>query len=185
MIGDAIKSAEDRMGKAMDALRRDLGTIRTGRATPALLDRVTVEYYGTETPLNQVAGVSAPEARMLLISPWDRSTIPAIEKAIMRSDLGLNPSNDGQVIRLSIPPLTEDRRKQLVKNVHQMVEEAKVSVRNVRRDAVHAVHKLLTDKEISEDEERRANGQIDELAKRFTDEATAIGKDKEHEVMEV
>lgn len=185
MIKDVITSAEDRMGKAMDALRRDLGTIRTGRATPALLDRVTVEYYGTETPLNQVAGVSAPEARMLMVQPWDRGTIPAIEKAIMRSDLGLNPSNDGQVIRLSIPPLTEDRRKQLVKTVHTMIEEAKVSVRNVRRDAVHAVHKLLTDKQISEDEERRANGQIDDLAKRFTDEASAIGKDKEHEVMEV
>ena len=185
MIKDAIKSAEDRMGKAMDALRRDLGTIRTGRAAPALLDRVTVEYYGTETPLNQVAGVSAPEARMLMIQPWDRGTIPAIEKAIMKADLGLNPSNDGQVIRLSIPPLTEERRKQLVKNVHSMVEEAKVSVRNVRRDAVHAVHKLLTDKEISEDDERRANSQIDDLAKRFTDEASAIGKDKEREVLEV
>ena len=185
MIKDAIKSAEDRMGKAMDALRRDLGTIRTGRATPALLDRVTVEYFGTETPLNQVAGVSAPEARMLMIQPWDRGTIPAIEKAIQRSDLGLNPSNDGQVIRLSIPPLTEERRKQLVKTVHSMVEEAKVSVRNVRRDTMHAIHKLVTDKEISEDDERRANTQIDELAKRFTDEAAEIGKHKEHEVMEV
>ena len=185
MIKDAIKGAEDRMGKAMDALRRDFGTIRTGRATPALLDRVSVEYYGTETPLNQVAGVSAPEARMLMIQPWDRGSIPAIEKAIMKSDLGLNPSNDGQVIRLSIPPLTEERRKQLVKTVHTMVEEAKISVRNVRRDAVHAVHKMTTDKEISEDEERRANTQIDELAKRFTDEASSIGKTKEHEVMEV
>ncbi len=185
MIQDALKSAEDRMGKAIDALRRDLGTIRTGRATPALLDRVTVEYYGTETPLNQVAGVSAPEARMLMIQPWDRGTIPAIEKAIMRSDLGLNPSNDGQVIRLSIPPLTEDRRKQLVKTVHTMIEEAKVSVRNVRRDTVQAVHKLRSDTQISEDDERRADSQIDELAKRFTDQASAIGKDKEHEVMEV
>ena len=185
MIKDTIKSAEDRMGKAMDALRRDLGTIRTGRATPALLDRVTVEAYGTETLLNQVAGVSAPEARMLMIQPWDRSTIPAIEKAIQRSDLGLNPSNDGQVIRLSIPPLTEERRKQLVKTVHSMVEESKVSVRNVRRDALHEVHKLLADKQISEDDERRANTQIDDIAKRFTDEASSIGKDKEHEVMEV
>jgi ribosome recycling factor len=185
MINDTVANAEERMKKAMDALRRDLSTIRTGRASPALLDRVTVEAYGTETPLNQVAGVSAPEARLLMIQPWDRGTIPAIEKAIMKSDLGLTPSNDGQVIRLSIPSLTEERRKQLVKTVHQMVEESKVSVRNVRRDAVHAVHKLLTDKQISEDEERRGNSQIDDLAKRYTDEASSIGKDKEHEVMEV
>lgn len=173
------------MKKAMDALRRDLSTIRTGRAAPALLDRVHVDYYGTDTPLNQVAGISAPEARMLLIQPWDRGTIPAIEKAILKSDLGLTPNNDGQVIRLNIPQLTEERRKQLVKTVHSMVEEGKVAVRNIRRDTVHSVHRLLQDKEISEDEERRANTQIDELAKHYTDEASAIGKEKEHEVMEV
>lgn len=185
MIKDSIENAEERMKKAMDALRRDLATIRTGRASPALLDRVTVEYYGTDTPLNQVAGVSAPEARMLMIQPWDRGTIPAIEKAILKSDLGISPSNDGQVIRLNVPPLTEERRKQLVKTVHTMVEESKVAVRNVRRDALHSVHKLTTDKQISEDDERRGNSQIDELSKRYTDEASAIGKDKEHEVMEV
>lgn len=173
------------MKKAMDALRRDLSTIRTGRAAPALLDRVHVDYYGTDTPLNQVAGISAPEARMLLIQPWDRGTIPAIEKAILKSDLGLTPNNDGQVIRLNIPQLTEERRKQLVKTVHSMVEEGKVAVRNIRRDTVHSVHRLLQDKQISEDEERRANTQIDELAKHYTDEASAIGKEKEHEVMEV
>jgi ribosome recycling factor len=185
MIKDAITSAEDRMQKAMSALRRDFASIRTGRATPALLDRVSVEYYGTETPLNQLAGVSAPEARMLVIQPYDRGSIPAIEKALMRSDLGVTPSNDGQLIRLSIPPLTEDRRKQLVKTVHSMVEEGKVSVRNVRRDTVHQIHKMLTDKEISEDEERRAVTQIDELSKKYTEEASNIGKEKEHEVMEV
>lgn len=185
MIKDEIQSAEDRMKKAMEALKRDFATIRTGRATPALLDRVMVEYYGTETHLNQIAGVSAPEARMLMISPYDRGSIGAIEKALMKSDLGITPSNDGQVIRLSIPPLTEERRKQLVKTVHGMVEDAKVSVRNIRRDAQHSIHKLMQDKQISEDDERRANHQIDELSKRFTDEASAIGKDKEHEVMEV
>ena len=185
MIKDSIVTAEDRMQKAMHALRRDFSSVRTGRAAPALLDRVTVEYYGTDTPLNQLAGVSAPEARMLIIQPYDRGSIPAIEKALMRSDLGLTPSNDGQLIRLSIPPLTEERRKQLVKTVHTMVEEAKVSVRNIRRDAVHAIHKLLTDKQISEDDERRGTQQIDDLAKRFTDEAAQIGKDKEREVMEV
>jgi ribosome recycling factor len=175
MMKDAIAHAEERMKKAMEALRRDLSTIRTGRASPALLDRVHVEYYGTDTPLNQVAGVSAPEARMLMIQPWDRGTIPAIEKAIQKSDLGLTPSNDGQVIRLSIPPLTEERRKQLVKTVHGMVEESKVSVRNIRRDAVHSVQKLTTDKQISEDEERRGTTQIDDLSKQYTDQATAIG----------
>ena len=185
MIKESISIAEERMTKAMQALRRDFSTIRTGRASPALLDRVTVEYYGTDTPLNQLASVSAPEARMLVVQPYDRSTIAVIEKAILKSDLGLTPSNDGQLIRLNIPSLTEDRRKQLVKTVHSMVEEAKVSVRNVRRDAVQAIHKLVTDKQISEDEERRAATQIDELAKRFTDEAQAIGKEKEHEVLEV
>lgn len=185
MIKDEIQSAEDRMKRAMDALKRDFGTIRTGRATPALLDRVMVEYYGTETPLNQIAGVSAPEARMLTISPYDRGSIAAIEKALMKSDLGITPSNDGQMIRLSIPPLTEERRKTLVKTVHGMVEEAKVSVRNIRRDAVQSIHKLAVDKQISEDDERRANGQIDDLSKKYTEEASAIGKVKEQEVMEV
>jgi ribosome recycling factor len=185
MIKDTISDTEDRMQKAMSALRRDFSSIRTGRASPALLDRVTVEYYGTETALNQLAGVSAPEARMLVIQPYDRGSIPAIEKALMKSDLGLTPSNDGQLIRLSIPPLTEERRKQLVKTVHTMVEDSRVAVRNVRRDGVHQIHKLLTDKQISEDEERRAVSQIDDLAKKYTDEAGHIGKEKEHEVMEV
>lgn len=185
MIKDSIATAEDRMQKAMHALRRDFSSVRTGRAAPALLDRVTVEYYGTDTPLNQLAGVSAPDARMLVVQPYDRGSIPAIEKALMKSDLGLTPSNDGQLIRLSIPPLTEERRKQLVKTVHTMVEESKVSVRNIRRDAVHSIHKLVADKQISEDDERRGTQQIDDLAKRFTDEASQIGKDKEREVMEV
>ena len=185
MIKESISSADDRMSKAMQALRRDFSTIRTGRAAPALLDRVTVEYYGAETPLNQLAGVSAPEARMLVIQPYDRGSIAAIEKAIMKSDLGLTPSNDGQLIRLSIPSLTEDRRKQLVKTVHSMVEDAKVSVRNIRRDAVQSINKLATDKQVSEDESRKGVAQIDDLAKQYTEEASAIGKGKEHEVMEV
>lgn len=185
MMKDIVANAEERMKKAMDALRRDFASVRTGRASPALLDRVTVEYYGTETPLNQVAGVSAPEARLLMVQPWDRGTIPAIEKAIQRSDLGLTPSNDGQVIRLSIPPLTEERRKQLVRTVHSMAEESKVAVRNIRRDALHSIHKLATEKQISEDEEHRGIAQIDDLAKHYTDEASSIGKVKEREVMEV
>jgi ribosome recycling factor len=185
MIRETMADAEERMSKAMDALRHHLNTIRTGRASPALLDRIVVEYYGSPTPLNQVAGVTAPEARTLVIQPWERNMLGVIEKAIMKSDIGLNPNNDGTVIRLNIPPLNEERRKQLVKQVHQQVEDAKVSVRNVRRDAITGIHKLTSDKAISEDDERRANHQLDELAKRFTDEADKIGKAKEHEVLEV
>lgn len=185
MIKDIQQDAEERMAKAMDALRRDLNTIRTGRAAPSLLDRISVEYYGSPTPLNQIAGISAPDARTLMIQPWDRGSLGAIEKAIMKSDVGLQPNNDGTVIRLNIPQLTEDRRKQFVKQVHGMVEDAKVAVRNIRRDAVQHVHKLAGDKQISEDDERRGNQQLDELSKRFTDEADKIGKAKEQELLEV
>jgi len=185
MIRETIADAEERMSKAMDALRRDLNTIRTGRASPSLLDRITIDYYGTPTPLNQVASISAPEARLLMIQPWDRGTIGLIEKAIQKSDLGLNPSSDGQVIRISIPPLTEERRKQLVKVVHTYVEEAKVAVRNIRRDALAHIRQMMNEKLISEDDERRAEQQLDELTKRFVEEADKIGKAKEHEVMEV
>jgi ribosome recycling factor len=185
MIQDVLADAEARMGKAMDALRRDLSTIRTGRASPSLVDRLTVEYFGTPTPLNQLAGVSVPEPRLLVIQPWDRGTIGAIEKAIQRSELGLNPTNDGQLIRIAIPALTEERRKQLVKLVHNHVEEGKVAVRNIRRDAMGNVRELMNERMISEDDERRAEHQVDDLAKRFVDEADKIGKAKEQEVLEV
>lgn len=185
MIKDILQDAEERMAKAMDALRRDLNTIRTGRAAPSLLDRISVEYYGSPTPLNQIAGISAPDARTLMVQPWDRGSLGAIEKAIMKSDVGLQPNNDGAVIRLNIPQLTEDRRKQFVKQVHGMVEDAKVAVRNIRRDAVQATHKLAGDRQVSEDDERRGNAQLDELSKRFTDEADKIGKAKEQELLEV
>ena len=185
MIRDTLNDAEERMGKAMDALKRDLNTIRTGRAAPSLLDRITVEYYGAPTPLIQLAGITAPEARMLVIQPYDRSTLGLIEKAILKSDLGVQPNNDGQQIRINIPPLTEERRKQFVKQVHGHVEESKVAVRNIRRDSLNHIHKLATDKQISEDEERRAGTQLDEIVKRYIDEADKIGKHKEHEVLEV
>jgi ribosome recycling factor len=185
MIKDVLADAESRMQKSIEALHRDLNTIRTGRASPALLDRLHVDYYGTPTPLNQMAGVSAPEARLLVIQPWDKTSISDIEKAIMKSDLGLTPSNDGQVIRLGIPPLTEERRKQLVKQVHHHIEDAKVSIRNIRRDAMSQIRDLLNEKMISEDDERRAESQLEELTKRFTDESDKIGKAKEHEVLEV
>jgi ribosome recycling factor len=185
MAADILKDAETRMSKAIDALHGNLATIRTGRATPALLDRIHVDYYGTSTPLNQLAGISAPEPRLLVIQPWDRGSMGPIERAIQQSDLGLTPNNDGQLIRISIPALTEERRKQLVKVVHQTVEESKVAVRNIRRDAVSQLRKQLTDKEISEDDERRAADEIDTLSKKFVDQTEQIGKDKEQEVLEV
>jgi ribosome recycling factor len=184
MIKDVMDDAEVRMGKAIDALRRDLGSIRTGRASPSLVERLTVDYYGSSTPLNQLAGISVPEPRMLVIQPWDRGAMSAIEKAIQKSELGLNPSNDGQLIRIAIPPLTEERRKQLVKLVHGHVEEGKVALRNIRRDAMAHVKELLSEKLIGEDDERRAEHQVDDLTKRFVNEADKIGKTKEQEVLE-
>jgi ribosome recycling factor len=146
MIDDIKTSAEHRMSGAIDALQRELSAIRTGRAAPALVERLTVEYYGTPTPLNQLAGVSAPESRMLVIQPWDRGSIGAIEKAIQKSDLGLTPNSDGAVIRLNIPALTEERRKSLVKVARGKVEEGKIAIRNVRRDSVDQLKALLKDK---------------------------------------
>lgn len=185
MIQEVLSDADDRMRKALDALRRDLSTVRTGRANPSLLDRVTVEYYGTVSPLNQLAGISVPEPRMLVIQPWDQGSIPAIEKAILKSDLGVNPSNDGKVIRIALPPLTEERRRQLVKMVHSHIEDSKVAIRNIRRDAVSSIKELMNEKMISENDERRGETQVDELTKKFSEEADRIGKAKEHEVMEV
>ena len=185
MIKDVMDDAEVRMGKAIDALRRDLSTIRTGRASPSLVERLSVDYYGSSTPLNQLAGISVPEPRLLVIQPWDRGSMAAIEKAIQKSELGLNPTNDGQVVRIAIPPLTEERRKQLVKLVHGHVEEAKVALRNIRRDAMTHVKELLTEKLIGEDDERRAEHQVDELTKRYVSDAERVGKAKEQEVLEV
>jgi ribosome recycling factor len=185
MIKDIMDDAEVRMGKAIDALQRDLGSIRTGRASPSLVERLSVEYYGRSTPLNQLAGISVPEPRLLVIQPWDRGSMGAIEKAIMKSELGLNPTNDGQVIRIAIPALTEERRKQMVKLVHGHVEEGKVALRNIRRDAMAHVKELMHEKMIGEDDERRAEHQVDELTKRYVNEAERVGKSKEQEVLEV
>lgn len=185
MINETLADAESRMAKSLEALHRDLNTVRTGRASPALLDRVTVEYYGTPTPLNQMSNISAPEARLLVIQPYDKGVIPDIERALQKSDIGITPSNDGIVIRLAIPQLTEDRRKQLVKQVHGQVEDAKVAIRNVRRDSMSDVREMMTSKMISEDDERRAEQRLDELTKKFVEEADKIGKTKEHEVLEV
>lgn len=185
MINETLTDAESRMAKSIQALHRDLNSIRTGRASPALLDRIQVDYYGTPTPINQVANISVPEARLLVIQPWERGIIPAIEKAIQKSDIGITPSSDGTVIRLAIPVLTEERRKQLVKSVHTQVEDAKVALRNVRRDSMSIVRDLKNEKMISEDDERRAEQKLDELTKKFVEEADKVGKAKEQEVLEV
>ena len=184
-VASILKDTETRMGKSMDSLHHNLGSIRTGRANTAMVDDIQVEAYGSMMPLNQVASVSVPEPRMIVIQPWDKGSLKAIEKAIMTSELGITPNNDGTVIRLNIPTLTEDRRKQMVKQVSSIVEDAKVSVRNIRRDAMQAIKALPSSKEISEDEEKRANDQLEAITKKYVDRSDAIGKDKEAEVLEV
>jgi ribosome recycling factor len=185
MINDVIKEFEGKLKKSVDALRHNLSGIRTGRASPALVESLSIEAYGSTMPLNQLAGISAPEARLLVIQPYDASMIKAIEKAIQHSELGINPSNDGRVIRLGIPQLTEDRRKQLVKQVGSRVEESKVAIRNLRRDANEDLKQLLNEKLISEDDQRRAQERIQQITDKATKEIEQIGSDKEAEVMEV
>lgn len=184
-VSSILKDAEDRMSKSMDALHHHLGSVRTGRANPAMVQDLQIDYYGSVMPLNQLASISAPEARLLVIQPWDKGSMKVIEKAIMASDIGITPNNDGTVIRLSIPSLTEERRKQMVKQVHGFVEDGKVSVRNIRRDAMQAFKQLVTDKEIGEDEEKRAHDQLETLTKKYVDMSDSIGKDKETELLEV
>ncbi|MBV9614963.1 MAG: ribosome recycling factor [Ktedonobacteraceae bacterium] len=185
MTADLLGDAERRMQKAIEALKQDLGAIRTGRANSSLLERITIDYYGTPTPINQVATVSVPEARLLVIQPWDKKMLTDIEKAIQKSDLGINPNNDGQVIRLNIPPMNEERRRDLVKMLHKKLDEHKVAVRNVRRD----VHDKLRDrekkKEVSEDELKRSSEKLQKLTDRYVDEMDKVGKTKEQEILEV
>ena len=184
MIETTLQDTEAKMHKTIEVLSRELASIRTGRASPALVEFVKVDYYGVPTPINQLASVSAPEARLLLIQPWDRSVLGNIEKAILKSDLGLNPSNDGNIIRLAIPPLTEERRKELVKLVHRRVEESRVSLRNLRRDALEQLRRLEKDKGISQDARERAQEQLQKLTDRFIAEAGKKGEDKEAELIE-
>jgi ribosome recycling factor len=185
MIEETLADAEQRMGKAVEALKRELATIRTGHARPALVEHLRVDYYGTPTPLNQLATIAAPEPRLLTIQPWDRGSLGAIERAIQMSDLGLNPTNDGTIIRLTIPQLTEERRKDLVKVVHRRVEEGRVAVRNVRRDRLEELRRLQREKDVSEDEERRAQEQLQKLTDRFVADAEQAGQEKEQELLEV
>lgn len=185
MQDDVLKDAEDRMKKAIEAVKRDMQSVRTGRATPALVDRVMVEYYGTPTPLNQLAQINAPEPRLLAIQPYDKGSIQAIEKALQKSEQGFNPSNDGRMIRIPIPALTEERRRDMVKQLRHKIEEGKVSLRNIRRDAMHDLKELEGEKMISEDDRKRADGRLDDLVQKYTREVEAVGQAKEDEVMEV
>lgn len=185
MIRDTLENIEKKMQTSVGFLRQELAGFRSGHATPALVEHLKVEYAGVPTPLNQIAGISAPEARLLIIQPWDPSTIKHIDEAILKSDLGLNPSNDGRIIRLNIPPLSEERRLELIKIVHRRVEENKVAVRNLRRDAMDELKKLEKNKEISQDDNRRAQDQLQKLTDRFIAEAEQLGHDKEIQLMEV
>ncbi|MCL6548466.1 MAG: ribosome recycling factor [Alicyclobacillus sp.] len=185
MLDPIVRSAEERMEKAIQVLRRDLATVRAGRATPAMLEKVMVEYYGAQMPVTQVATVTTPEPRLLVIQPWEKKMLAEIEKAIQKSDLGLNPSNDGSVIRLVIPQLTEQRRQELVKQVRKMCEEARVAVRNVRRDANDELKKLEKSGDVSEDEVRRGQDRIQQLTDRFIGEIDKIMAAKEQDLLAV
>jgi len=185
MIEEQLADGERRMQRAVDDLRKDLNTIRTGRASPSILDNVLVDYYGTSSPINGLAQISVSEARQLVIQPYDRSAIGAIDKAIQKSDLGITPTNDGQVIRLNIPPLTEQRRKDLAKAVHKMVEEHKVAVRNGRRDVADKLKAAEKDKSVSADEIKRAQERLQKITDRIIGELDAVGRDKESDIMAV
>jgi ribosome recycling factor len=180
-----LKDAEHKMGRALEVTREEFTTVRTGRASPAILNRVTVDYYGAPTPLNQLASFSVPEPRLLVIQPYDKNSMSAMEKAIMQSDLGLTPSNDGNVIRLAFPQLTEERRKELIKVVHQRSEEGRVSVRNVRRHAKEELERLQKDGEISEDDLARAEKELQKTTDRYVGEIDEMLRHKEQELMEV
>lgn len=185
MNQDMMRDAEDHMDKSLDALRRELLTIRTGRANPEIIEHIQVEYYGQSMPLQQLASISVPEARQLVVQPYDRGSVGAIEKALRLSELGFNPTNDGNIVRIIIPQLTEERRRDLVKVVHKRVEEAKVAMRNVRRDVNDQLKKMRKDKSMSEDEEKRALDQLQKVTDKMVREAEAIGQAKEQEMLEV
>jgi len=185
MIDDLLADAGERMSKSVESTRHEFSSVRTGRATPALLDRIHVDYYGALTPLKQLATVTAPEARLLTVQPYDRSSIKAIERAIMESDVGLTPSNDGNVIRLSIPELTEERRKQLVKVVGHLAEEGRVAIRNIRRDVMHDLRELKEAGEAGADDEHRAEAELQKLTDARISELNEALKVKEAEILEV
>ena len=184
-IPEIMELAEKKMNISIEVLQRELGAIRTGRASTAIIEHVRVDYAGVPTPVHHLANVSVPDARMLLIQPWDRTMMGKIEKAIMKSDLGLTPSNDGQVIRLSIPPLSQERRVELTKMVHKRVEDDKVAIRNLRREAVEHIKKLEKDKELSQDESKRAQDAVQKLTDGYVLKADQLGQEKEEELLKV
>jgi ribosome recycling factor len=185
VLGDFIDEAKARMAKSVEATRGEFATVRTGRASPHLLDRVDVDYYGTTTPLRQLAQISATEARLLTITPYDKGSIKGIEKAILESDVGLTPSNDGQVIRLQIPELTEERRRELVKVVHGIAEQGRVAIRNIRRDVMHDLRELKSEGEVGSDEEHRAETELQKLTDEQVGQIDAALAGKEQEILEV
>jgi|SRR3989440_3930715 ribosome recycling factor len=185
IIDELLEDARERMGKSVDAIRQEFGSVRTGRASPALLDRISVDYYGSPTQLKQLATISAPEARLLTIQPYDKSSIKAIERAILESDVGLTPSNDGNLIRLAIPELTEERRKQLVKVVRHICEEGRVAVRNIRRDVMHDLRELKEAGDAGSDDEHRAEVDLQKVTDARISELDELLKHKEEEILEV
>jgi ribosome recycling factor len=185
MIDDLLQDAREHMEKSVDATRHKFGSVRTGRASTALLDRITVDYYGAQTPLKQLATVSAPEARLLTVQPYDKSSIKNIERALMESDIGLTPNNDGQIIRLQVPELTEERRKELVKVVRNLAEEGRVAIRNIRRDVMHDLRELRDAGEAGSDDEHRAEEALQKLTDEKVKELDAVLKAKEEEILEV
>jgi ribosome recycling factor len=185
LIDDLLDDARDHMARSVEATRGKFGSVRTGRATPALLDRIMVDYYGAMTPLKQLATISAPEARLLTVQPYDKNSIKAIERAIQESDIGLTPNNDGQVVRLQVPELTEERRRQLVKVVRNLAEEGKVGIRNIRRDVMHDLRELRDAGEAGSDDEHRAEEALQKLTDDKVRELDALVKGKEEEILEV
>ena len=185
MVDETLQNIEQKMTVSVDVLKRELASIRTGHATPALVEHIKAEYSGIPLPLNQLATISAPEARLIVIQPWDRGSIRSIEKALLKSDLGLNPASDGNIIRLNIPPLTEERRQELIKLVRRRAEERKIAIRNLRREALEELRKLEKSKDISKDEDKRAQDQLQKITNSFITTTEQIGHDKELELMEV
>ncbi len=183
-VEDIHQTAQDKMQKSIEVLKHEMATIRTGRASPALLDRISVDYFGSATPINALATISAPEPRLITIQPWDRQSLGAIEKAIQKSDLGLNPTNDGTMIRLVIPQLNDDRRKEMVRLAQRRLEETRIAIRNCRRDAVESLRKEEKDKLVSEDESKRGQDRLQKLTDQFVAQIDEIGKVKEREILE-
>lgn len=185
MITGVMNEAEEKMKKTVEILRKDLAGVRAGRANPAMLEKIAIDYYGTSTPVNQLANISVPEPRLLIIQPWDKTSIPAIEKAILKSDLGLTPANDGVVIRLNIPQLTAERRSEIVKVVKKKAEENRVAIRNIRRELIDDIKRIEKDKAVSEDEAKKAQDKAQKLTDKYIKEVDAVLEKKEKEIMEV